>query len=215
MRLERESLVAGVEPEFARQLARACHEGWAPTGHVAARVARSAIQAGGALRRLCHAGFLEHRPSTWADESDEWTTTVRGGALSMASFLKPIARKRAHALLEGVLERAESYNGDEAKPLTVTRIDVFGSYVDPTVDKLGDLDLAVTFEDRVPGWSTSSDALLGYSRSSGRRFPNFVAELAWPRTELLQMLRNRSGYVNVHTEDISRFTNIARQVFPR
>lgn len=73
----------------------------------------------------------------------------------------------------------------------------------------------MTFEDRVPGWSTSSDALLRYSRSSGRRFPNIVAELACCRTELLQLLRNRSGYINVHTEDISRFINIARPVFPR
>ena len=39
---------------------------------------------------------------------------------------------------------ARAYNADPARLLTVTEIVVFGSYLDPAVDLLGDLDLAVS-----------------------------------------------------------------------
>jgi len=43
-----------------------------------------------------------------------------------------------------VIEHARAYNADPARLLTVTEILVFGSYLDPAVDPLGDLDLAVS-----------------------------------------------------------------------
>ena len=55
--------------------------------------------------------------------------------------------------------------------------------------------------------SASSQALLAFARSSGRRFSSFMDELFWAEKELKQVLRNRSGHINLHTEDISRFTD--------
>jgi hypothetical protein len=75
-----------------------------------------------------------------------------------------------------------------------------------TAVDLGDLDLGLRFAERRPG-SASADALIKHAPASGRRFPNFVQKLSWAQTELLQVLRNRSGYINVHTEDISQITD--------
>ena len=47
-------------------------------------------------------------------------------------------------VLGQVIERARAYNADPARLLTLTEIVVFGSYLDPAVDLLGDLDLAVS-----------------------------------------------------------------------
>lgn len=91
VRLQSSVEVAGVEPDVARRLARACHGGASyPTSVVATWSKVSPDEAGALLARLADAGFLERRVRQWDGESHvEWATTVRGGALANASFLKP------------------------------------------------------------------------------------------------------------------------------
>ena len=55
--------------------------------------------------------------------------------------------------------------------------------------------------------SRFSETVVAYARASGRQFSGLMDGLAWGEVELRQLLRNRSGYINVHTEDISRFTD--------
>jgi predicted nucleotidyltransferase len=131
----------------------------------------------------------------------------------MASFLEPISRARPK-LLAGVLERAAGYNGDDTKPYVITAIAVFGSYLRSDATELGDLDLAVRFTERRPG-ALDPEAVFAYADASGRNFPTLFATIAWPQMELAQLLRNRSGYINVHTEDPTRFTDDWRVVYSR
>jgi len=82
------------------------------------------------LGRLKEAGFLQSRAAPHAQNPGlEWNTTMTGGALTMASFLKPINRSRADALLAGVLDRAAAYNDEAGKPYLISEIAVFGSYL--------------------------------------------------------------------------------------
>lgn len=166
------------------------------------------------LDLLADAGYLQRRSGRDArnGQQAEWNTTITGGALTMASFLKPIPRTRAEKLLAGVLERAAEYNADDAKLYVVTEIAVFGSYLRTDATDLGDLDLAIKFTGRRPD-SNEPETVLAYAAASGRNFSTFLARLAWPQTEMLQLLRNRSGYINVHTEDITRFTDDWRVVY--
>ena len=206
MRLQRGVPVAGVDPQVAREIVRACHDSWRSTERVADRVRLPVEVAVSMLRQLADAGFLELRDAQWSSGDEEWNTTLAGGALTMASFLKPIPRARAERLLASVIDRAEAYNADDGKPYVITEIVVFGSYVHTDVTELGDLDLAVKFTTRRPEFD-DPDAMLAYAHQSGRSFSTFVEELAWPQQELLRLLRNRSGYINLHTEDITRFTD--------
>jgi DNA-binding Lrp family transcriptional regulator len=123
MRLQRGVPVAGVDPATARALARACHDHWSPAPWLAdqAKVAPEAVDE--MLQNLVDGGFLKRRDAElWPEETYEWNTTLAGGALTMASFLKPISRKKAKELLDAVLERAAAYNRDDAKPLLVSRV---------------------------------------------------------------------------------------------
>ena len=61
----------------------------------------------------------------------------------------------------------------------------------------------------------SPDALLAYSRNAGRLFNTFIDALGWSQTEVLPVLRNRSAYLSLHTEDISRFTTRSRVVYEK
>lgn len=206
-------LIGGIDPETARAIARACHQGWVSTRAVATQLTLEPEDTGRMLRRLEHAGFLERRDSSLAGETDEWNATVSGGALTMAKFLKPISRVRADTLLAGVLERAAAYDADEVRPYVISEMLVFGSYLRPNVKELGDLDLAVTFAERRPG-SATPNALLDYAYGSGRRFPHIVAAAGWAQIELLRLLRKGSGYINVHTEDVSKISDSWRIVYP-
>jgi hypothetical protein len=145
----------------------------------------------------------------------EWKTTIPGNALAMASFLKPISRKKAQSLLNGLLDRVRAYNGDDAKPLLVTCVVVFGSFCDPDAESMGDLDISVAYEDRIPGWRASDHGPLEYGRASGRNFSTFTEMICWSQIELLRILRNRSGYLNVSMEDVPALTDRYVVVFER
>lgn len=213
MRLQKGVPVGGVDPDLARQIARACHDRWSSAEALAIRLDMPVEPLRPMLEQLTDAGYLERRDTgSGSGGPDEWNTTLAGGALTMASFLKPIGRARAEELLRGVVDRAVAYNADTTTPYVITRLVVFGSYLRDDVSHLGDLDLGVSYAERGPD-SASPAVLLDYSRRSGRRFRTFLEALGWAQMEIPRMLRNRSGYINVHTEDVTRFTDDWRVVY--
>lgn len=216
MRLQRATDVAGMDPEVERRIVRACHtSGPVPTETVAylAQMDRGEVEE--LLERLADAGFLGRRILRAATDTEAawWYTTLSGGALANASFLKPIGRAKAQSLLGGVLERARAYNADPDKPLWIERISVFGSFLNAEATTLGDIDLNVVLVDRE--CDDPQATRNRYTRASGRRFMNIVEELAWPETEARRVLKNRSGYISIHQEDLARFTDRSEVVFAR
>ena len=112
------------------------------------------------MRAFEAAGYVEPGGLAHGAGDGWWATTVKGNALANASFGKPISRATATRLLGQVIERARAYNPDPARLLTVTEIVVFGSYLDPAVDLLGDLDLAVSTEAKRRANPVRQDSLL-------------------------------------------------------
>jgi hypothetical protein len=92
------------------------------------------------------------------------------------------------------------------------KLAVFGSYLRADVAELGDLDLADKFHRTALRRRRPRDRV-ACAEASGRNFPTLFATIAWAQMELLQLLRNRGGYINVHTEDITRFTDDWRVVY--
>lgn len=78
--------------------------------------------------------------------------TARMSELATARFGKPLPRKKAGALIKKALEAAKALNAlpPEAPYYWITRLAVFGSYLDADKSELGDLDLAWEVEER-PG----------------------------------------------------------------
>ena len=132
------------------------------------------------MRAFEAAGYVEPGTLAHGAGDDWWATTVKGNALANASFGKPISRATATRLLGQVIERARAYNADPARLLTVTEIVVFGSYLDPAVDPLGDLDLAVSTARRDTDGKRYVDKVLEYARASGHSFSTFHDRLFWP-----------------------------------
>lgn len=92
------------------------------------------------LQQLAAEGFLDQQRDR---EGIMWLTTISGNGLAMASFLKPIPRAKADKLLSEVLGWTTAYNADGARPRLITEVRVFGSYLNPKFEVLGDLDLSL------------------------------------------------------------------------
>jgi len=159
------------------------------------------------LRALEAAGYVRLVEKEVPLSDERWVTTVQGNALAQASFGKPISRATATRHLAEVIERARAYNADSRHLLTIAEIAVFGSYLEPAADRLGDLDLAVTTVRREANGDRHVDRALAYANASGRHFGTFVDRLFWPSRELRMILKNRSPAISITNEVISKLTD--------
>lgn len=202
MRVAKAGTIAGLPAPAARSLARLFRGGTFAQDVADSLLSRSGIEnAHGAFARMEEAGYLV-RAEIDDDRCVWWEATTLGNALAMASFGKPIRRKTAVQLVAGLLERAREYNADANKPLYVERLRIFGSYLDPQIDPLGDVDVELSFGMRTRDHKT----IRAYTRVIGKAFRSFMSEITWPQLELVQRLKNRSTAINITLENIDNIT---------
>lgn len=208
MRVSKDDTFCGVSAPVARQLMRVF---WRPKPtEVACDVLNANVdEARERLRSFEAEGYVQRV----SPDDDWWETTIKGSALAQARFSKPISRATATRLLGDVVERARTYNSDPNRLLTVSRIEVFGSFLDPSADRLGDLDIAVSTVRRETDGRRFVDCVLAYTRESGRHFGTYSERLCWPEQELRMFLRNRSTAVSITNEDVSAITNRFQVVY--
>lgn len=108
--------------------------------------------------QLVAEGFIEGTP-------EAARPTDRMDALAHARFGKPLSRKKADALVKKAVAAAKALNTlpPEAPYYWITRIAVFGSYLDDQKSELGDLDLAWEVEQR-PGVRGHAHMAIMYNR---------------------------------------------------
>lgn len=214
MQLQCDVPVAGIDPGLARDLARACLHDWTRSAYIAHVVKVDGAEAERLLNQLESEGYVARKARERGSDAELWwNATLRGSGLASASFLKPIIRAKAETLLAGVLDRAAAYNADPDKPLWIEKISLFGSLLDETATDFGDIDLHVALKDRAE--HDAAEAAVAYARASGRTFGSYIDEIFWARTEAKQILKNRSGYLSIHTEDLSDVTDRMRVMYER
>ncbi|MDP9890601.1 hypothetical protein [Pseudarthrobacter enclensis] len=202
MRVAKTGVIAGVPTELARAICRKfrgremvaeiAEDILAGTGHDLATVFAE-LEATGYLKKV----QTDHDGDVW------WDTTVLGNALAMASFGKPISRKTADRLVTELLDRARAYNTDSSKPMFIDTLRVFGSYLDPDIDPIGDVDIELAYGRRIKDQAI----LRAYTKASGRSFNTYMDELLWPSTELFLHLKKPSAFISITLEDISLLTD--------
>lgn len=212
MRVSKNDMICGISAPMARRLMREYHD--EHPVEVACDVLGLGRKASlDQLRAFEAAGYVERCERAGTAGDAWWAATIKGNALAQASFGRPITRATATRHLAEVLERARGYNADPSRLLTVAEIRVFGSYLDPAIDRLGDLDLAVSAVRRETNGDRYVDRVLAYSQASGRRFDMFHQQLIWPLRELRMILKNRSPAISITDEDISKITDRCEVVY--
>lgn len=84
----------------------------------------------------------------------------------------------------------------------MTRIAVFGSFVDETRSEVGDVDVHLVFERRVDGerYGELADEAAAAAEADGRRFRNLVERLGYLDTEFRRSLRGTSHRLDIQFE---------------
>lgn len=205
MRLTKADVVVGMPATDARELMRRFGSP-RPESEISVYVETGERSDTEIARALQEAGYLEVKYDD-IDGETWWQTTTKGNALSQAGFGRPITRGTAQRHLDEVIERARAFNADATHLTIVAELVVFGSFLDPDIDKLGDLDLAVSFRSRLPNSDERIEVLLDYATTSGRGFRTIVDRLFWPEQEAILALRNRSAVINITTEDVRKLTD--------
>jgi hypothetical protein len=209
VRLAKDDTVCGIPAPVARTLLRRIGiHSWYRAGAEEALAKLGVPHPGLAIDDLIQGGMLE--VAAVDDGEEALGVTTGGSAVAMASFGRPITRATADRLLAGLLERARAYNADAGKPLFIRRLRVFGSYLDPGVDRLGDVDVEVRLEPRA-GLSPAESA--NYGTQSGKDFRSYIDGVFWPQTEAMQNLKNRSPALNLTPQDIDEITDRSEVVF--
>ncbi len=148
MRLAKTDIIAGLEAPVVRDLMRRLRTP-GDTDYLRSRLP-GGVDAAAVAEQLFAEGFLELEKGHPAGQA-WWITTTKGNALAMASFGKPITRPTADRLLGGLIERAAAWNTNDDRLISVEQLVVFGSYLDPAADRLGDLDIAAALARWPPG----------------------------------------------------------------
>lgn len=150
---------------------------------------------------LERAGYLEPASGTRGYRSERaWTTTRLGEQLANATAAPPITRQTADRLLGELLERIRAVN-EGPYAYRVQRAFVFGSYLLPERDRLGDLDVALDLRPRFPDASEQAwyeRERIALALSTGRSFRNIFAEVRWPINEVILHLRQRRRALSLH-----------------
>jgi predicted nucleotidyltransferase len=217
MRIDRSEMIAGQPITKVRSfLRRLGHREWS-TEAIAEYFSIDRATGKNLIAELCRRNLLE-KAKLWPGERKVFYQ--RGPAasqLALASFLKPISRKRATELVQKFLERVEAVNANDDLVYEVAEVRVFGSYLDPSQSEVGDVDLAVTLAPR-HGKSHAEAVDLSRARAaaSGRRFSNILQSLFYGQHEVLRQLKARSPYVSMHPpDDPERIGANSQVIFPR
>jgi predicted nucleotidyltransferase len=141
------------------------------------------------IRALRATGLIE------AAGRGAWVITQAGQTFSSATAAKPITRGTAERALEQFLERVRRVEQDPYFLAKVTRVVLFGSMLNPQVQRLSDVDVAVELAPKEADY----DLVRALNRRrveelarQGRQFRNFLEVEHWWHRETFQFLKGRS-----------------------
>jgi hypothetical protein len=129
-------------------------------------------------------------------------------------MIKRITRAKADLYVAELLQRADDINANPDLLHRVRRITALGSYITDATD-LGDIDIAVELEDKVPA-GQRSEANRARAATSGRKNLFLNDELTFGEREVKRLLKGRNPYVSlILYSDFQRLDTPAKVIYPR
>lgn len=144
--------------------------------------------------------------------------TLKGTALSIARCVPPLNRVKADKILKDFMQRVEEINSSDYYLYSVSKILLFGSYIQENAIDFGDIDIAFELEKKIKNSNEhkrlNSD-LVKKARDEGRSFSSYVDEIFYSRTLVVLKLKNRNRYISLHemSDGVLELTE-TKQVYP-
>jgi DNA-binding MarR family transcriptional regulator len=134
----------------------------------------------------------DHRPIPW------YHLTRKGEELMRASAARRIKRSTAQGALDEFMKRVHLVNSDARYLCFINKVAVYGSFLEGC-DRLGDVDVAVDLQYRIPLKGKWWQIFQKHASNSGRHFPSFEEEIDWPRREVILALKARKRSMSIQS----------------
>lgn len=133
------------------------------------------------------------------DEDALWGTTILGNALAKARIGNPMPRSKARVLCDEFLGRVAAVNADPESAFLVDRVGVFGSFADPSIDEVGDVDVHVVFSRRVTPdrYREMVEEAASAAERAGHRFRSPFDRMVHLESQFRAFLSGRSWRLDV------------------
>ena len=210
VRITAEQSIAGVDAVRLRDALRTVGDDFGAS-QLGRRLGSGAPEAEAVLAQLRVLGFVELDRETGLDH-----LTLLGSALCNATAAKPVSRSVAQRHLDQLISRAEAINESDQYLFWVDQLVLFGSFLDPAAEKVGDVDVAVGLTRREPDGDLFAQKSRRRAEDSGRAFNTLIDLLGWSERELWLALKNRSAVLSLtSTRDRVLETCVSRVVYNR
>jgi hypothetical protein len=153
------------------------------------------------------------------DDGIYFARTEKGQRIAMASA-RCIKRKTAEKIVIEVIQRAHGINTRPELCNRVTKLVVFGSFMNPSIDPLGDVDIGFALERKYlygPNEPERPEEEAARDRHKGP-FRNIVEQVCWPEIEVVKILKGGVAGLSLHRlgngEDPVIFGGPHKFVFP-
>lgn len=164
------------------------------------------------LNELLNSEYIEQT------KPNEYKVTVKGNALAQVKFVNRMNKAKADKIFNGFMKRVAEINEDENCIYRVSRLILFGSYLNPAADDYGDIDIAYELERKINDdkrFSEESQRIIANAIADGKVFSSIIEEVCYPSDIVLRYLKNRSPYISLHrVEDIEIISAPHKQIYP-
>jgi len=126
-----------------------------------------------------------------------WENTLKGNTLALATAAKLVKRETADWALAEFLTRVLEVNRNPDYLFKVTRVVLFGSYLEDT-QRLDFVELAIETASKIDSPDQREALYLERRQASQRNFKDFMEYLGWPLIEVWRFLKSRSRIISLY-----------------
>lgn len=144
-------------------------------------------------------------------------TTLKGEALRIARCVPPIKRDKADKIVSDLMQRVEEINNNDYYLYSVSKILLFGSYIQENAADFGDIDIAFELERKVEDadeFEKLNSEFIDKAINEGKYFSSFFEELSYSETVVISKLKNRNRYISLHRDDEILKVTETKQIYP-
>ena len=162
---------------------------------------------------LLSEGYIES-----AKKKGKYQLTIKGQALCVARYTNPLNKEKADKLFQEFMERVEEINSNEFYLYRVSKIVLFGSYIDPEKTDYSDIDIAFELSRKAKSheeFMEMDEQRIKEAELAGKSFPSFFDQIGYTERVVLLKMKNKCRYISLHRmyDGILNITK-TKQVYP-
>lgn len=164
------------------------------------------------LKELLALGYVVNK------SGNKYEVTTKGNALAQVKFVARMNKIKADKVFGEFMKRVERINEDDTYIYRVSKLILFGSYLNPTANDYGDIDIAYELEQKIndnEAFFEAHQCVIDNAKKNGKVFSSFIDEIGHPEILVLRYLKNKSPYISLHTtKDIELLSAPHKQILP-